>query len=91
MQQTILEAKKGKMMNQAPTNEPRQAPVKEVFTIIDRDNAKSRWIRVGVGFVNRDNSINIVLDSIPLNGRLQVRDMWSGNTKRKESQNAAQF
>lgn len=52
--------------------------LKDVYTISERDvasaNEKSRWTRVGVGFVNRDNSINVVLDAIPINGRLQIRD-----------------
>ena len=39
----------------------------------EADN-KNRWTRIGVGFVNRDNSINVVLDAIPLNGRFQIRD-----------------
>lgn len=52
--------------------------LKDVFAISDREVAgepgKNRWTRVGVGFVNRDNSINIVLDAFPTNGRLQIRD-----------------
>ena len=38
------------------------------------DRTKDRWTRIGIGFVNRDSSINVVLDAIPLNGRLQIRD-----------------
>ncbi len=57
--------------------------LKDVFAISDREVAgepgKSRWTRVGVGFVNRDSSINIVLDAIPMNGRLQVRDRQKQN------------
>ncbi|HSA58349.1 MAG TPA: hypothetical protein VLJ37_01525 [bacterium] len=52
--------------------------LKDVFTIVDRPQntpeGKDRWTKVGIGFVNRDNSINVVLDAIPLNGRLQIRD-----------------
>lgn len=48
--------------------------IKEVFAISERENSKAIWTRVGTAFVNRDNSLNILLDSIPLNGKLQVRD-----------------
>ena len=53
--------------------------VKDVFTISEQaegraDGARERWTKIGVGFVNRDGSLNIVLDAAPLNGRLHVRD-----------------
>ena len=52
--------------------------LKDVFAISERESpggeTKDRWTRIGIGFVNRDNSINVVLDAIPLNGRLQIRD-----------------
>lgn len=52
--------------------------MKSVWTIVERAQqgapAKSYWTRVGVGFVNRDGSINLHLDAIPINGKLQVRE-----------------
>jgi hypothetical protein len=50
--------------------------MKAVYTVIDRGQGKSFWVRVGVGFTNRDGSLNLRLDAIPVNGSLQVRD-WS--------------
>src|SRR5580704_6272895 len=47
--------------------------MKVVYTVVDRAG-KSYWTRVGVGFVNRDGSLNLRLDAIPTNGTLQVRD-----------------
>jgi hypothetical protein len=35
---------------------------------------KTFWMRVGIAFVNRDGSINIHLDAMPKNMKLQVRD-----------------
>lgn len=44
-----------------------------VFTIVK--NARgSYWLRVGIAFQNRDGSINIRLDALPVNGELQIRD-----------------
>ena len=48
--------------------------IKEVFAISEGKEGTTRWTRVGIGFVNRDGSINVVLDAVPLNGRLQIRD-----------------
>ena len=34
----------------------------------------SVWVRAGSAFVNRDGSLNVLLDVLPLDGRLHVRD-----------------
>lgn len=47
--------------------------MKTVYTVVER-GGKSYWSKMGVGFVNRDGSINIKLDGNPINGTLQVRD-----------------
>jgi len=51
--------------------------MKAVFTVVERSGGKSYWTRVGVGFVNRDGSITLKLDAIPVNGTLQVREWES--------------
>ncbi len=51
--------------------------MKAVFTVVERGQGKSYWTRVGVGFVNRDGSITLKLDAIPVNGTLQVREWES--------------
>jgi hypothetical protein len=56
--------------------------MKAVYTVIDRGQGKSFWVRVGVGFTNRDGSINLRLDAIPVNGTLQVRE-WSEPFERR--------
>ncbi len=48
--------------------------MKIVYTITERQPGKSFWTRVGAGFINRDGSINLRLDAIPVSGTLQVRD-----------------
>ena len=52
--------------------------MKDVYAIYESKNGgekqKSRWVRVGVAFENKDGSLNLLLDAIPLTGRLQVRD-----------------
>jgi hypothetical protein len=56
--------------------------MKAVYTVIDRGQGKSFWVRIGVGFTNRDGSINLRLDAIPVNGTLQVRE-WSDPFERR--------
>jgi len=63
--------------------------MKVVWSIVDRapqngGPAKSYWSRVGVGFVNRDGSMNLHLDAIPINGKLQVRE-WEPFERRGDS------
>ena len=53
-------------------NETQQT--RAVYTIVKHNENKSHWLRIGIAFTNRDGSINVVLDALPTNGRLQLRD-----------------
>ena len=40
-----------------------------------RDGEKTFWVRIGVAFTNRDGSVNVILDALPLGtNRLQIRE-----------------
>jgi hypothetical protein len=43
------------------------------YNITTREGGKSFWNRCGVAWVNRDGSINIKLELLPLDGNLQLR------------------
>jgi len=64
-----------------------QRNMKTVWTVVERTTAaagtRSYWTRVGVGFVNRDGSLNLRLDAIPINGQLQVRE-WEPAERRPD-------
>lgn len=47
--------------------------MKVAYAVIER-NGKSFWNRIGVAFTNRDGSLNVKLDAIPVTGNLQIRD-----------------
>ena len=64
-----------------------KATMKAVWTVVDRGQGKSFWTRVGVGFVNRDGSLTLRLDAIPINGNLQVRE-WQEYDRRAEATDA---
>ena len=45
------------------------------YQIIEREGLeKAIFARVGTAFVNKDGSLNILLDSIPLGGKIQIRE-----------------
>jgi hypothetical protein len=68
--------------------EEQSKSMKAVYTIIDRGQGKSIWVRVGVGFTNQDGSLNLRLDAIPVNGKLQVRE-WEPYDRRPEASDVA--
>ncbi len=46
-----------------------------VATYKDRETGteKTRWLRAGVAFRNRDESLTVLLDALPVSGKLQLR------------------
>ena len=57
------------MMNPSPASAPR----KVVYTVTERGE-KSFWTRIGAAFSNRDGSMTVRLEAVPVNGVLQIRD-----------------
>lgn len=47
----------------------------EVFTVIEPRNegGKSFWCRIGSAWVNRDRSITVRLNALPVNGELVIK------------------
>jgi hypothetical protein len=48
---------------------------REVYTIVAGagDGKKDRWVRIGATFLNKDGSESVLLDALPVNGKLQLR------------------
>jgi hypothetical protein len=46
----------------------------KVLCPIERKDGKTFWMRVGSAFTNKDLSVNIHLDVLPANLKLQVRE-----------------
>ncbi|MFO0601053.1 MAG: hypothetical protein U0228_37435 [Myxococcaceae bacterium] len=49
----------------------------QVFSIkevIENENKKSIWVKAGSAWANRDGSMNVYLDVLPLDGKLHVRE-----------------
>ena len=47
---------------------------KDVYTIRNGNDDKTYWDRIGAAFVNKDGSLNVVLNALPLDGKLHIRD-----------------
>lgn len=50
------------------------------YVIVERKtpehpDRRNLWLNVGVGFVNRDGSINVRLNAVPVDGVLHIRPM----------------
>lgn len=58
--------------NATTTNRPRMF---KVMCPIERKDGSTFWMRVGTGFPNKDLSINLYLDALPTNQKLQLREM----------------
>ena len=45
----------------------------DAYHVREYSEGKSQWTRIGVAFLNRDQSINVVLDALPITGKVQLR------------------
>lgn len=61
-----------------------RAPWKVVYTIIERGKGRRVWLRVGVAFVNRDQSLNVRLDALPISGQLHIREALPPGSRDQE-------
>jgi hypothetical protein len=53
------------------------------LNIIEKGN-KTYWSRVGVAYHNRDGSMNIYLDALPRDGKIQIREDDRSERREKE-------
>ena len=61
--------------------------MKDVFTIIEKEGwDKPVWCKIGAAFDNRDGSLTLFLDALPVNGKLHVRErkVKQGTASREE-------
>lgn len=45
-----------------------------VYAVVQKPEGKDVWLRVGSAFENRDGSTTVLLDAVPIGGKLQIRD-----------------
>lgn len=60
----------------------------KVICNIEHANGRgSHWMRLGTGFENKDKSINVILDAIPVGQKevqLQIRELDEEDLKKRE-------
>ena len=56
---------------------------KVAYTVVERTGRKF-WLRLGLAFVNRDGSLSVRLDALPVSGQLVIRDHPAGGTPPQE-------
>ncbi len=61
-------------MNEGMERRQNTRNMQNVFAVTERPPGKSRWTKVGVAFTNRDGSLTLRLDAVPVSGKLQVRE-----------------
>jgi len=57
---------------------------KDAFQIVEGKDGKSRWTKIGMAFINKDGSINVLLDAFPRDGKIQIRDRRQPSKDQKE-------
>jgi len=63
---------------------------KAVYTIVERQgHEKKFWVRIGSAFVNQDQSLNVKLDAMPVNGSIHIRDIDEEELERARQRKAA--
>ncbi|MBI5299519.1 MAG: hypothetical protein HY877_04410 [Deltaproteobacteria bacterium] len=45
----------------------------DAYQITEKEAGKICWNKIGVAFLNKDDSINIFLDAFPKDGKVQLR------------------
>ena len=56
----------------------------KVICPIEKRGGGTYWMRMGTGFTNKDDSINIYLDALPKNFQLQLREMDEEDLRRRD-------
>jgi hypothetical protein len=57
-----------------------------VYAVVPRADGRDHWLRVGSAFTNRDGSETILLDAVPIAGKLQIRDYQPRDAERPSEQ-----
>jgi hypothetical protein len=63
--------------------------IKAVYQIIEHERLKKPiWRRIGTAFLNRDESLNIEIESFPVGGKMHVRDFLPRDESEKHHEAA---
>jgi hypothetical protein len=57
----------------------------KVLCPIERKDKPTFWMRVGSAFLNKDDSVNVYLDVLPANQKLQLREFTDEDLRERDS------
>ena len=57
--------------------------MKNVYVIVEKEGKKSFWMKVGAAFENKDGSLNVVLNALPIDGRLHIREPFKDEEEKE--------
>jgi hypothetical protein len=57
----------------------------KVLSMIPIRGGGTKWTRIGTGFTNKDDSVNIYLDFIPKNFELQLREYDEDDVRKRDT------
>lgn len=69
-----------------------KAKMYKVISPIEKDGTTKFWMRCGTGFTNKDESINIYLDALPLGMKevkLQLRELTEDELRERADKRAS--
>jgi hypothetical protein len=67
-------------------------PNKKMFKVmcpIERKDGSTFWMRVGSAFPNKDDSVNVYLDVLPANQKLQLRELTEDDLRERDQRRGA--
>jgi hypothetical protein len=63
------------------------APTHRVYTVIRREGQDDYWLNIGLAFPHKDgNGFNIVLQALPLDGKIVCREITEEESDSEASQ-----
>ena len=60
----------------------------KVLSPIERKDGSTYWMRLGNAMTNKDESINIYLDALPTQPKLQLRELTAEELREREERRA---
>lgn len=55
----------------------------DAYLITEKGDGKSQWNKVGIAFLNQDQSINVFLEAFPKDGKVQLRKRQPKNSHKE--------
>jgi hypothetical protein len=62
----------------------------KVICPIEKKDGTTYWMRNGVAYSNKDESINVYLDTLPRDGKIQLRE-WTEEELRERDQRKSAY